>query len=351
MVSWLPTGLQEQVALGPHCTLGTGGPARYLLRAESDSAVVEALSWAREQALHVVVLGGGSNVVITDDAIDALVLQVANRGIDDVRGADGIEVTAAAGEDWDALVAFAVARDWAGIECLSGIPGRVGATPIQNVGAYGQEVSDTLVRVRCLDRTTLAVATFSRDECRLAYRDSRFKREDRDRYVVLDVTFRLSPGGIPRLGYGDLLARVGPNPTLAEVRSAVLAARAEKSMLIDRTDPNGRSCGSFFVNPVVSRETFERLATTTFVTPPHYPEPNERVKVPAAWLIEQSGFKKGMRAGAVGISSKHALAIVAHEGARSADVRALALTIKNGVRERFGIALEAEPRFVGLPPP
>jgi UDP-N-acetylmuramate dehydrogenase len=300
----------------------------------------------------VLVLGGGSNVVVADEGVDGLVLQLDTHGVDSRTVPGGVEVTAAAGEDWDELVSTAVERDWAGIECLSGIPGRVGATPIQNVGAYGQEISDSLLRVRCLDRATLTAQTFSREQCQLSYRDSRFKRQDQDRYVVLDVTFRLVPGGAARVSYGDLAKRTGSNPTLAAVRSAVLAARAEKSMLLDSKDPNGRSCGSFFVNPIVSRAEFDAIRSATPAgEPPHYPQSDGRVKLPAAWLIEHSGVHKGQRFGNVGVSSKHALAIVAHTGARSSEVRDLALHIKQRVRERFGVELQAEPQFFGFAPP
>jgi UDP-N-acetylmuramate dehydrogenase len=352
MSSTPPEGLLKDEPLGRHCTLGTGGRARYFVEARDEPSVSRALAWARDQRHEVLVLGGGSNLVIADHGVDALVLKLANQGVRTESVGGRVQVTAAGGEDWDRFVAHVVERGWAGLECLSGIPGRVGATPIQNVGAYGQEVSDSLVRIRCLDRVTLETRSFSHQECRLAYRDSRFKHEDRDRFVVLDATFRLVPGGAPLVAYGDLDRRTGKNPTLNDVRQAVLAARAEKSMLLDPNDPNGRSCGSFFVNPILTRAQFERIGRAQLgEEPPHYPQADGRVKVPAAWLIEQAGVRKGQRVGNVGISSKHALAIVAHAGARSTEVRDLAVLIKQRVRQRFGVELEAEPRFVGLPAP
>lgn len=347
-----PAGLLEQVPLAPLSTLGTGGPARHFLHARTEGAARKALAWAADRQLSVLVLGGGSNVVVSDQGHAGLTLRVDTRGIRSTMVPDAVEVSAAAGEDWDAFVAHTVEQGWAGLECLSGIPGRVGATPIQNVGAYGQEVSDTLVQVRCLDRKTLEARTFTRDECRLAYRSSRFKREDEDRYLVLEVTFRLVPGGAPKVAYGDLAERAGVTPSLARVRSAVLSARAEKSMLLDPNDPNGRSCGSFFVNPVVSREqhaSIQRAVPGADV--PHFAAGRDAVKIPAAWLIEQSGVHKGQRFGNVGISSKHALCIVAHAGASSNEVREVAVEVKRRVRDRFGVELEAEPRFVGLAPP
>ncbi len=268
-------------------------------------------------------------------------------------GRDAVELHAAAGEPWDDVVGLATARGWAGVECLSGVPGRVGATPIQNVGAYGQDVAETIVAVRALDRRTLRSVTLAASECGFAYRDSRFKSGEPDRYVVTGVTYRLTNGGAPRLRYPELVrhveARGLPRPTPAEVRESVLEVRRNKSMLLDPTDENGRSCGSFFVNPIVDASVaaeVERRAGDASM--PRYAERDGRVKLAAAWLIERAGFSRGERLGPVGLSTRHTLALVAHDGARASDVATLARRIRSRVAERFGVRLVPEPVFWGF---
>jgi UDP-N-acetylmuramate dehydrogenase len=351
-----PLPVREHVPLAPFCTLGVGGPARYFLEVETESAMAEAVEWARARGLSVRILGGGSNLVVADEGVDALVLRIALRGVSAVETAAAVELTAAAGERWDDLVRHAVEREWAGIECLSGIPGLVGATPMQNVGAYGQDVSQTVAGVRCLDRAAGRVVDLSPRECGFAYRDSAFKSGDPERYVVLAVTYRLRPRGAPTLRYADLerhLAERGiRSPSLADVRESVLAVRRSKSMVIEAGDPNRRSCGSFFLNPIVSAAEAERVAarlTGGAGTMPRWPEPDGRVKLSAAWLIERAGFARGERDGAVGLSTRHVLAIVCHEGARAGDVTAFARRVRARVQERFGLSLTPEPAFWGAP--
>lgn len=351
MPSTPPRGLRENVPLSGVTTLGTGGLARYWFDVEDEPSLVAALRWAADTGLPVQILGGGSNVVCADEGFPGCVLRIGLSGVELREHGGRCEVTAGAGEVWDPFVAWTVERELAGLECLSGIPGRVGATPIQNVGAYGQDVSQTLSRVRCLDRETLEFVEFAREACQLSYRDSRFKRQDEGRYVVTRVSFELTPRGKPQLDYGDLKSRVKSEPTLSEVRSAVLAARREKSMLADPSDVDGRSCGSFFLNPILSRDAFERVCSRSDAEVPHYLEADGRVKVPAAFLIEASGVRKGQRLGRAGVSSKHALCLVAHPGASSHEVRELAVLVKRSVAERFGITLDPEPRFIGLAPP
>jgi UDP-N-acetylmuramate dehydrogenase len=240
---------------------------------------------------------------------------------------------------------------------LSGIPGQVGATPIQNVGAYGQEVKHTISKVHCLDRQTLQDRVFDNAECGFAYRTSRFKEEDVDRYVICEVEFLLRRGSPQDLGYQDLRERVGTtSPTVDSVRHAVLSARREKSMVLDPSDENGRSCGSFFLNPVLTEGDFDRLRQRVEVqTPgieiPRYPQSDGSVKLPAAWLIERAGLSKGYRVGHVGLSTKHALCIVAREGATSAEIREFARFVKATVLQALGVELHPEPRFVGFAPP
>src|SRR5438128_7033586 len=338
----------EQVGLADHCTMGVGGPARYFVEARDEAAVLAAVQWARARRVPLHVLGGGSNLVVADEGVDGLVMKIALRGVD-TREADGtVELTAAAGEPWDELVRRSVERGWAGLECLSGIPGLVGATPMQNVGAYGQEVSDTVSVVRALDTSTGEAVTLSPAECGFAYRDSAFKSREPGRYVVLAVTYRLQPGAAPTLGYADVERAVAARgltaPTLADVRASVLAIRRAKSMVLDAGDPNRRSCGSFFTNPIVTPDAAARVAERAGdPTLPRWPQADGGVKLSAAWLIERAGFRRGQRQGTVGLSTAHALAIVAHDGARAADVLAFARHLRASVAERFGVRLALEP--------
>jgi UDP-N-acetylmuramate dehydrogenase len=291
-------------------------------------------------------------VVVPDEGFDGLVLCMRARGTTFRRDGSHIVLEARAGEPWDELVLESVRRNCQGLECLSGIPGLAGATPIQNVGAYGQEVAETIRSVRVLDRETLAISSLPAERLGFAYRDSVFKSSEPERHVVLGVTFRLSPGAPPAVRYAELerrLAELAPEATqhsLLTVRSTVLELRARKSMVLDPTDENGRSCGSFFVNPVVSAEQANALELAA-PGMPRFPQPDGRVKLAAGWLIERAGFTKGTRRGPVGLSTKHALAIVCHEGATAALVSAFAAEIRAGVRARFGVELTPEPVFFG----
>jgi UDP-N-acetylmuramate dehydrogenase len=327
-------------------TLRLGGPARRLVVVDTEADLVDAVRTADAANEPVLVLGGGSNVVIADEGFDGLVVQVATRGI--ARSGGGL--TVAAGEDWDALVAGAVADGLAGIEALSGIPGLVGATPIQNVGAYGQDVAQTVTAVRVLERSTGEVVSMRPEDCRFSYRHSRFKGNDQ--YVVLSVAFGLDPSPTSHpLRYSELAARlgvdVGASAPLAEVRRAVLELRRAKGMVLDPGDHDTWSAGSFFTNPVITRDDADRLLPADV---PHWDEPDGRVKVSAAWLIERSGFGKGYGSGAaptVQVSSKHTLALTNRGSARTDDLLALAREIRDGVRDRFGVELAAEPVFIG----
>lgn len=347
-----PLEPRKSVPLAPYCTMGVGGPARFLVEVADETAVLAAFQWAQERGLALYLLGGGSNLVVADTGVDGLVVQVALKGVRSRDVGDGVEVTAAAGEPWDALVAHTVERGWAGLECLSGIPGLVGATPIQNVGAYGQEVSQTVTAVRALDRRAGDIVTLAGEGCGFGYRTSRFKRDEPDRFIVLSVTYRLRPGGAPAVRYADVereLARRGiARPSLADVRSSVLAIRRSKSMVLDPADPNRRSCGSFFLNPVVDQATFERVSRAAGdPAMPRWREADARVKLSAAWLIEHAGLRRGDGPGPVALSTGHSLAIVCREGARSTDVAAFARDIRSRVEARFGIRLVPEPVFWG----
>jgi UDP-N-acetylmuramate dehydrogenase len=353
-VGWRGLQVIEFAPLGVRTTMGVGGVARYLVDAQSPADVLEALAWAQGRGLAVRILGGGSNLVVADAGFDGLVIAMGLRGIACASAGGGdAELTAQGGEPWDNVVAHAVERGLAGLEGLSGIPGCAGATPIQNVGAYGQEVAETIASVHAIDRDTRSAVELSARDCRFAYRDSFFKSEAPERFVVTAVRFRLTARAPAKVRYPDLQRELErrelATPTLAELRACVLAVRREKSMLLDPSDPNGRSCGSFFLNPIVSAADAERVRSLAGnVTVPSYPQPDGRVKLAAGWLIEQSGFGKGLRDGNVGLSTKHALAIVAHEGATADEVARLSRRIRDGVRARFDVELTPEPNFWGF---
>jgi UDP-N-acetylmuramate dehydrogenase len=325
------------VKLADYTTLGLGGPARAFVTATTSEELVEAVRACRDQPL--LILGGGSNLVVADEGFPGTVVYVATTGF----AADGNTVTVAAGEDWDSVVARTIAAGLTGLECLSGIPGLAGATPIQNVGAYGQEVSETITGVRVYDRQKDKITFFTNGMCGFGYRTSIFRGDDR--YVVLDVTFQLGAGPRP-VRYAELAAslgvEVGECAGGTDVRSSVLGLRRRKGMVIDPADPDTRSAGSFFTNPIVAVGSVPEGA-------PRFAAGGGRVKVPAAWLIERAGFGKGYAGpDGVRISSKHTLALVTAAGATTASLISLACEIRDGVRDRFGIELRPEPVLVGV---
>ena len=323
--------------LAPLTTLRLGGPAGRLIEAHSEDDLVQAVRDGAD-----LVLAGGSNVVIADDGVPGTVVLVRTRG---VVHHDGLTIVAA-GEPWDELVERTVADGLQGFECLSGIPGSTGATPIQNVGAYGQDVSETVEWVRVYDRETDEVVTMPAAECGFDYRTSVFKH--RDRWTVLAVAFRLreSTSSGP-LRYAELARTlgvpVGGTAPLEDVRAAVLGLRRGKGMVIDPADPDSVSAGSFFTNPILTHEAWAKLPNA-----PAFPEPDGRIKTSAAWLIEQAGFHRGYGNGRIGISAKHTLALVNRGEGTTAELMALAREIVGGVEARFGVTLRPEPVFVGL---
>lgn len=343
-------GIQENVALAPFTTIGIGGPARYFFRATTVDEVNAALAWARDRDQRVFILGGGSNLLIADSGFDGIVIHLDLRGVTVESEDEHVMVKVAAGEPWDPFVARAAANRWAGIECLSGIPGSTGATPIQNVGAYGQEVSETIARVEALDRASGTVVWFTNEECRFGYRSSLFKNIERDRYVVLSVTFRLRRDGTAAIRYPELRAYIEErgiaSADLEGVRDSVIAIRKRKGMVIDASDPDTRSDGSFFMNPVISTADYEAFAQRA-PDAPHYPAGPD-VKLSAAWLIEHAGFHKGFVHGNVGLSSKHTLAVINRGGGTAAEVVELVRMIQGKVRETFGVELHPEPNFIGF---
>lgn len=346
--------LQENVALGPLTTMGVGGPARFFVEASSAAEVQEAVQFAKSRNLSLFVLGGGSNVIVSDVGWPGLVLKVSILGINHRHGHGKAYFDAGAGEDWDGFVATAVQHHCAGVECLSGIPGSVGGTPVQNVGAYGQEVAETIDSLVALDLKSGEEEEFENAECRFAYRTSIFNTSERGRYVILRVTYALTHDGKPRIEYADLkkhFAATSGEPTLTQVREAVRQIRASKAMLITPGDEDSRSAGSFFMNPVLSASEFGALkqrAAARNLEIPSYPALEAQRKVSAAWLVEHSGFAKGYGNGRVGISRKHALAIVNRGGASASEIIALKNEIEHGVEEEWGIRLQPEPVFVGF---
>lgn len=336
---------RPHVALAPFTTLRVGGAAQWYVRAETIEQVRLAYAWAADRGLPLFVLGGGSNVVVSDEGVAGLVLHVAIEGSTlDARGDEAV-IEVGAGEPWDRLVARVVDAGYAGIETLSGIPGLVGGTPIQNVGAYGQEVSSTIERVTAFDTQTGELADIAARDCGFAYRQSRFKQQDAGRFTICGVRFRVRRGA-PTVTYPDVMAWVERNalerPTVADVRRGVIEIRRRKSMVLDPADPDTCSVGSFFMNPIVPAATQAALGS------PSFPAPGGAVKIPAAWLIERAGFHKGFNAGAAGISSKHPLAIINRGGATSREILDLASRIKRAVLDRFAIALRPEPVFAGF---
>ncbi len=370
--------IKENEVLAPFTTFGIGGPARWFAEAADEAEIVEAAAWVREHGVPLFVLGGGSNLLVSDSGFNGLVLRIALRGVsvDDTQhtldpsapSAQRI-YRAAAGEEWDALVERAVRDNCAGAECMAGIPGTVGGTPVQNVGAYGQEVSSVIDRVRAFDLEQGAFVEFPAPECGFAYRRSRFNSTDRGRFIVTRVDYRLTPDGAPTLRYVELQRTVeanrpyGSQPSLTEVAATVRRVRREKGMLIVEGDLDCRSAGSFFKNPVISEALFQEITAGCGAAVPRFsvgpgPENEGVVKISAAWLIEHAGFAKGYRLGNAAISSRHALALVNSEpsgqgpderrGATAAEILALAHEISAAVKARFGVRLEMEPELVGI---
>jgi UDP-N-acetylmuramate dehydrogenase len=348
--------VESGAPLSPLTTFKLGGPADRLVTAEREADVLDVVRSVDAEGGRLLVLGGGSNLVVADEGFPGTVLRMATRGCDVGKGT----VTVQAGEVWDDFVTWAVSELLAGVECLAGIPGLVGAVPMQNVGAYGQDVSETIVRLRAYDRQAGDVVTIERADCGFAYRSSVFR--GRDRHVILDVTFALAPSEVSRpIRYAELAKALGVGTgtktereacaPLETVRRTVALLRQKKGMVLDPSDPDTTSAGSFFTNPILTAAELAALRVRTEGVPstlPVFPEPDGRSKVSAAWLIEQAGFKKGFSLGRVAVSSKHALALTNRGGASTEELLALARTIRRGVKDRFGVTLENEPVFVGV---
>ena len=331
--------VRRDVRLADLTTLAVGGPIDRLVEVTDAQELVDAVRDADEAGRPLLLIGGGSNIVAPDDGWPGDVVLVRTQGIE----RDGNSLLVAAGHDWDALVAYTVENDLAGVEALSGIPGSTGATPVQNVGAYGQEVAQTITAVRVYDRAEKSERTLTPEECGFAYRDSRLKREP-GRFVVTEVAFALDAGSRSRpVGYAELARRldveIGETAPLADVRGAVLELRRGKGMVLDPADPDSRSAGSFFTNPVVPAE---RAVDGC----PSWPTADGQVKLSAAWLVQSAGFGRGTRQGNVGTSSRHSLALTTEDGATAAELMAFAGRVIEAVQERFGVTLVPEPTAV-----
>jgi UDP-N-acetylmuramate dehydrogenase len=345
---------EENKPLAPLTTLGVGGTARWFVDVHSESDISEASAWAHANQLPLFVLGGGSNLLVSDAGFHGLVLHIALKGVRVRSTGVGERIyEVPAGEDWDAFVQRTVDDDCSGLECLAGIPGTAGGTPVQNVGAYGQEVASTIERVRVFDMRDSLFQEFQNSECNFSYRRSRFNSADRDRYIVTRVDFALNSGGTPTLRYADLQSAFPKDsqPTLAEVAAAVRRIRQSKGMLLVEGDPDCRSAGSFFKNPIVSEKQAMKAAAVAGSEPPRFSAGTEHpglIKLPAAWLIERAGFKKGYSLGNAAISSKHTLAIINRGGSTAAEILTLAGQIRSAVAARFDIELLMEPVMLGF---
>jgi len=347
--------MQENVPLAALTTFAVGGPARYFVELSSEKDALPALDFAREKGLEQLVLGGGSNVLISDEGFPGLVILNRIKGLSIEEQGDTVFATVGAGEDWQDFTDLCVAREWQGVECLAGIPGTVGASPIQNVGAYGQEVSQVISRVRCLETANGKVVTFDNEDCAFRYRESIFNTSEAGKYLVLSVTFKLLRGGVPVVTYRQLDDRLSGlrSLTLADVRDAVIAIRAGKGVLVRTGYESFKSAGSFFKNPIVTRAFFEHIesivagkGSSTWA----WPLPNGDVKISAAYLIQCAGFDRGYRKGTVGISPHHTLILINSDGASAREIADFAAEVQQRVLDRFGVLLHPEPRFIGFNP-
>lgn len=352
--------LRKDVMLSEYTTIGLGGPSEYFLICSNTEDIISGLKFASENNLSVQVLSGGSNIIFPDKGYDGLIIKIDTKGIEINEKGNNVCVNVKAGEVWDDVVKFCIERSLTGIECLSGIPGSTGATPVQNVGAYGQEVKDVIESVTAIDRKTLEIVTFKNAECNFGYRQSRFKNEDKERFIITEVQFLFNKQNQPLIRYPELQKFIDSKKymkseyslkdKLTQIRNAVLELRKGKSMLIDLNDPNSRSCGSFFMNPVLNEEDFKK-----FMERVEYNNNNkeqipvfrsgENYKISAAWLIENTGFQKGYKKGGVGISGKHSLALINIQGTTK-EMTEYAKEIEESVFLKFGIILKTEPVIV-----
>ncbi|MEJ2109542.1 MAG: UDP-N-acetylmuramate dehydrogenase [Acidobacteriota bacterium] len=357
--SGLSLSIRENVPLAPFTTLGVGGPARFLANIKHEDQIADALEFARVRACPLFILGGGSNIVVSDSGFQGLVVRMEIRGLQHLDGENGGLISVAAGENWDGFVERCVELNLAGLECLSGIPGTVGGAPVQNIGAYGEEVSNAILSTRVFDRESESFEELSGTDCRFEYRSSIFNTTQRDRYIIIKAAFALRPYGKPQIQYPDLQYQFSDRskiPTVREVRRAVLQIRESKGMVLNAVQNDLKSAGSFFKNPVLDPEkvvAVENRARDRGVlgpseTLPRFAAPAGMEKLPAAWLVEHAGFKKGFTLGNVGISPKHSLAFINHGGAETVELISLMKKVQEKVYSDFGVLLKPEPTFIGF---
>jgi UDP-N-acetylmuramate dehydrogenase len=348
--------IRENVPLAPYTTLGVGGPARFLIEARHEEHVVEAVEFARVRSCPLFVLGGGSNILVSDSGFPGVVLKIGLQGTE--RGKEGEILSAGAGEEWDRLVERCVTGKLSGIACLSGIPGTVGAAPVQNIGAYGEEVAEVISSLSVFDRGEHRFLELSNADCRFAYRSSIFNTTHENRYIILRVSFALRHDGPVQIRYKELrdwFAGSIPNPTLSQIRQAVLKIRQSKAMVLRQGDVDSRSAGSFFKNPILETDRISQIEATArkhgLLSPsaraPCFPAEQGKTKLSAAWLIERAGFHKGYTYGNAGLSSKHTLAIVNRGDATAREIFDLMNLIRHRVQDVFGVDLQPEPKLVG----
>jgi UDP-N-acetylmuramate dehydrogenase len=344
--------ISENISLSKFTSIKLGGKAKFFCECKTEKDLIECLDYAKTNNLKIQILGGGSNTIFSDEGFDGLVIKIELKDIsihNDFK--DNIIIKASAGEEWDNFVKYCIENKFTGVECLSGIPGSVGASPIQNVGAYGQEVKDTIIFVKAIDRETYKPTMFANEDCLFGYRTSRFKTIDKEKYIVTEVLFKLRKDGKPEIKYPELekylISKNNVNFSLEDVRNAIIELRKKKAMVIDENEPDSVSCGSFFVNPVLPEKDFENMSIKIGMDKsdiPHYIIEGS-VKLSAAWLIEKSGFKKGYTKNGVGISSKHSLALV-NKGGTAKDLLNLAEEVQTKVFDKYGIVLIKEPVIV-----
>jgi len=344
--------IQKDVSLAPFTTLQIGGPARFFLSVASEAELLEAVTFARQRSIPIFILGGGSNLLVGDSGFPGLVLHIVLKEPTITAKLDSrLQITVAAGVEWNDFVLSICQQGISGIECLAGIPGSVGGTPVQNVGAYGQEVAETIASVRALDLKAMQFVELSNSQCGFAYRKSIFNSTHRGRYIVTAVTFWFDPTRTPHLTYADLTRHFGnTQPTPIDVYHVVREIRHAKGMLLVAGEPDGRSAGSFFKNPVVQPQTLKHIASALQIdanTIPHWSAAEGNIKLPAAWLVERAGFPRGFTMGNAGISSRHTLALINRGNAKAADILALRDTIQSKVNDLFSIQLEQEPVQIG----
>lgn len=341
--------ISENIPLKNYTSIKLGGRTKFFCECKSEKKLIEYLNYAKKNNINVHVLGGGSNTIFSDEGFDGLVIKVGLKGIkihNDFK--NHVIIKTAAGEEWDDFVKYCIKYNFAGVECLSGIPGSVGATPIQNVGAYGQEVKDTIIFVKAINRETYKPTMFSNEDCLFGYRTSRFKTTDKGKYIVTEVMFKLKKDGKPEIKYPELdkylKSKTEKDYSLGDVRNAVMELRKKKAMVLDENEPDSVSCGSFFVNPVLSKKEFDNLCAKLNINRDDIPNylTESGMKLSAAWLIENAGFKKGYTKNGAGISNKHSLALV-NRGGTTKDLLELAEEIQVNVYDKFGIVMVKEP--------